>query len=140
MTEEQLRSALKSLNEIFPLLDQLGELNYFVDALDIMSCNLLDSDLGDYWNDCNKEQAYKKFCRVHTQLSMIKELSRRSKKFLDDYEENLRDKLCPAQDVLTEINRELSEDKLLAIPTNSTLETCNNFMIDNSIREDYYYW
>lgn len=135
MTNQDVRSALKSLDQVFPLLDKLNELGYFLEAMDIMSCNLLDYSLNDYWHETDRESAYKRFSRVHTQLTIIKEFSKRSKKFLDGYEESLRDKLCPGHDILTELDRELSEDKSLDIHTNETVESCNMVTVDN-----YHLW
>jgi hypothetical protein len=140
MTEDDVRSALKSLNEVFRQLDKLGELDYFLEALGIISQNLQDGCLGDYWHETDHEQAYKRFSRVHTQLTMINEFSRRSKKFLEGYDESIRDKLSVSHDLLTEINRELNEDKGLATSIKHATGTCNNFIVDNINSDNYYYW
>lgn len=133
MTEDDVRSALKNLNEVFGQLDKLYELEYYLEAMEILIDNLHYRDLEDIPVDRGSKVDCPEWNKVFTQVLMIDDFFRRAKKFVKGYDESIRDKLCVSHDLLTEINRELSEDKSLAIPINDTLQTCNKFLVDNII-------
>ncbi len=133
MTEDDVRAALKNLNEVFGQLDKLYELEYYLEAMEILIDNLHYRDLEDIPVDRGSKVDCPEWNKVFTQVLMIDDFFRRAKKFVKGYDESIRDKLCISQDVLVEINRELSEDKSLAIPINDTSQTCNRFIVDNII-------
>jgi len=130
MTENDVRSALKNLKEVFSQLDKLYELEYYLEAMEILINNLHYGDLEDIPVDGGSKVDCPEWNKVFTQVLMIDDFFRRAKKFVKGYDESIRDKLCVSEAVLTEIDRELSEDKSLAIPTNNTTETCNMVTLD----------
>jgi len=140
MTDQELRSALKSLNEAFSLLDNLYNLQYHLKAMKILVDNLHYRDLEELGVPRESKEAMRKWDRAFNQVLMINDYLIKAEKFLESYEEDFRDKLCPSHDILTKITVELSEDKSLSVPIKDNVETCNQFILDNSISEDYYYW
>lgn len=140
MTDQDVKAAIASLRDACRFMDELGELKYFIEAVDILSETLLDGNLSDYWDGDDKDSAWEKFNKVQTHLRIIKHFSSLSNKFVNTYEDKMMEKLSKSHELLTEIIAKPSEDKFLAIPTNSTLESCNSFIVDNSEPPDYYYW
>lgn len=140
MTEDDVRSALKNLNEVFGQLDKLYELEHYLEAMKILIDNLHYRDLEDIPVDRGSKVDCPEWNKVFTQVLMIDDFFRRAKKFVEGYDESIRDKLCISQDVLIEINRELSEDKALATPTNYSVQSGNPFILDSFDSPDYYYW
>ncbi len=140
MTEDDVRSALKNLNESFSLLDDLYNLEYYLKAMKILVDNLHYGDLEELGVGWESKEAKRKWDRAFNQILMINDYLIKAEKFLESYEEDFRDKLCPSHEVLTKITLELSEDKSLAISINHVQKTCNNFIVDNIDSEDYYYW
>ena len=140
MTEDDVRSALKNLSEVFDQLDKLYELGYYLEAMEILIDNLHYRDLEDIPVDRGSKVDCPEWNKVFTQVLMLDDFFRRAKKFVEGYDESIRDKVFVSQQVLIEVNRELSEDKVLAIPINDASQTCNDFIVDNVDSEDYYYW
>jgi hypothetical protein len=131
MTDQEVRAALQSFNDAFSLLDNLYNLQYYLQAMKILVDNLHYGDLEELGVGWESKEAKRKWDRAFNQILMINDYLIKAEKFLESYEEDFRDKLCPSHEILTQITLDLSEDKSLDIPTNSTIKTCNMVTVDN---------
>jgi hypothetical protein len=140
MTEQELQAMIDRLDKAFPLLDEIHELIYFLDAIDVTSENLSYGTLEDFLREDSFKRGSRDFVRFFTQVRMITEFSKRSKEFIKVYNESLESYFQDNYKMLCSIKRESIENKDLSNDRKQALETCDNYLVDNSSELDYYYW
>lgn len=123
MTENDFAYALRDLYD--QMSEDLCELDYFLEAIALITDHLQQLGLKSYWSDCNRDQAYQEYLKVCTQVRMAGEFSVRSRKFIKNYRDKLEKKWLEADEAAKKEELKVTESlqtiNLLQVPTNGKI-------------------
>ena len=139
MANQDIETVIRSLDKVWDTLDELGELQHSLEALNLISEHLTYFSRSGYFQH-NDHSEVELAHHVGTQINMINDYSKWARDILRAYEDKLRSKIEESQLLLRTSSLESINGNSLPLSTKHTLKTCNNFVVDNIDSEDYYYW